>query len=193
MTLRGLDWAVVLGGSGLGGAILLPCILLAPDAAPVAYVRLALVALVAAGAFVLDEPAAAAIDATPATLAQRTTARVSGLLPPLAVWTVGVLALEQRHDQTPAAALLVEGAGAMAVALALAAVLRRAGHAEPGEAVATVCGSAILGLILFDTALRSVPFFPIDQAWAASTALWTCLTLASAILTVGVSGDPYRR
>ena len=66
MTLKGVDWAGVLGGSAFGAGILAGCVAFAADGPPLEYVRLALVALVVAAAFVLDEPAAAAVDAVPA-------------------------------------------------------------------------------------------------------------------------------
>jgi len=193
VTLRGVDWAVVLGGSAIGIAILAGCVAFANDGPPLPQVRLALVALAAAAAFVLDEPAAGAVDAVPNTRRRRTAARTTAIALPLAVWILGVLALEQRNAVTPAGALLVEGAGVLAVAMAVAAVLRLVGRAEPGEIVASVLGAAMLGVIIFNPPPHSVPLFPIDDGWAASTTLWTCLAVAATILVTAASGDPYRR
>ena len=193
MTLRGVDWAVVLGGSAIGTAILAGCVAFANDGPPLPQVRLALVALAAAAAFVLDEPAAGAVDAVPNTRRRRTAARTTAIALPLAVWILGVLALEQRNAVTPAGALLVEGAGVLAVAMAVAAILRLVGRAEPGEIVASVLGAAMLGVIIFNPPPHSVPIFPIDDGWAPSTTLWTCLAVAATILVTAASGDPYRR
>lgn len=192
-TLRGVDWAVVLGGSTLGAAILAGCVAFAADGPPLIYVRLALVALAGAAAFVLDEPAADAVDAVPTTRRRRTAVRATAVALPLAVWTAGVLALEQRSAVTPVGALLVEGAGVVALAMALAAVLRLTGRVEPGEIVASVLGAAILAVLIFNPLPQSVPLFPVGEGWAASTSLWGSLAVAAATLVVVVSRDPYRR
>lgn len=192
MTVRGVDWAAVLAGSTLGAAILACCVAFAADGPPFGYVRLALVALVGAAAFVLDEPAAAAVDAVPATRRRRTAARATAVAVPFTVWAGGVLALEQRSAVTPVGALLVEGAGVLAVAVAMAAVLRLAGRIEPGEIVASVLGAVMLAVLIFNPPPRSVPLFPVGDGWAASTALWSALAVAAATLVLATSRDPYR-
>jgi hypothetical protein len=112
---------------------------------------------------------------------------------PFGVWVGGVLALEQRNSVTQVAALLVEGAGVLAVVVALAAVLRLAGRNEPGEIVATVLGAAMLLILVINPPPRSVPLFPMYERWAASTALWSCAMVASVALVHVVSRDPFRR
>ena len=89
--------------------------------------------------------------------------------------------------------MLIEGAGVLAVAVASAAVLRRAGRIEPGEIVASVLGAAMLAVLIFNPPPRSVPIFPGSDGWAASTALWASLAAAAAMLVVAASRDPYRR
>lgn len=193
MTLRGLNWAVVLGGSAVGAGILAGCLAYAADGPPLLYVRLALVALAAAAAFVLDEPAAAAVDAVPVTRRSRTAARATAVALPLAVWTTGVLALERRNSVTAAGALLVEGAGVLTVAVALSAILRLTGRDEPGEVVASVLGASMLAVLIFNPSPGSVHLFPDGDGWAASTALWASLMSASVMLVIAASRDPYRR
>jgi hypothetical protein len=191
--LRGVDWRAVLGASALGATVLLLCVALPVDGLPLTYVRLALIALVGAAAFVLDEPAAAVVDAVPVSRRHRTAVRgVAGLVP-LAVWTAGVLGLAARHPGTPLRGLLVEGAGALAVALAGAAVLRRTGSREPGEVTATVLGAGLLAFLLFDPPPHSVPVFPLQNGWAASTLLWAGLGAAAAVAFVAGSVDVGRR
>lgn len=109
-----------------------------------------------------------------------------------AIWTGGVLALNQRNATTPTRDLMVEGAGLLVVAVALAAALRLAGHAEPGESVASIIGTATIGLIIVNPPPRSVPVFPIADGWAASTTLWGCLTIAARICILATSHDVYR-
>jgi len=168
-TLRGLDWAVVLGGSALGAVILAGCVAFAADGPPLGYVRLALVALAGAAAFVLDEAAADAVDAVPTTRRRRTAIRASAVAIPFAV---------------------VEGAGILALAVALAAVLRLTGRVEPGEIAASVLGAAILAVLVFNPLPESLPLFPVAEGWAASTALWGSVAAAAAMLVVAVSRDP---
>lgn len=193
MTLRGVDWAVVLGGSAAGAAILAGCVAFGEDGPPLTYARLGLAVLAAAAAFVLDEPAAAAVDAVPATRRRRTVARTIAAGVPLAVWAVGAVALHWRNPSTPLAALLVEGAGVVAVAVAASAALRSAGWAEPGEAVAPAVAAAVLAALIFQPPPRSVPAFPVADGWAASTALWATVLVVSTVVLVGGSADPFHR
>ena len=81
----------------------------------------------------------------------------------------------------------------MAVAVALAACLRLAGNEEPGDIVASVCGAAILAILLLNPVPRSLPLFPVAEGWAASSAPWASLILISALETVGVSRDHRHR
>jgi hypothetical protein len=193
VTLRGVPWAPVAAGSTCGAVILTGCVTIPSDGPPLGYARLALIVLAAATAFVLDEPAAAAVDATPASLRRRTTHRAAAALLPLTVWILGVLALQQQHAATPSAGLLLEGAGALSLAVALAAVLRRYGQAEPGDAVACGLGATLLGVLLLDPPPHLVPLFPNGNGWTASIVLWGVLTLAAVGLTVIGSQDPFLR
>jgi hypothetical protein len=193
VTLRGVNWPAVLAGSAFGAGILAGCVAFAADGPPLLYVRLALVALAAAAAFLLDEPAAAAVDAVPATRRGRTAVRATAVTLPLAVWTAGILALELRNSVTAVGALFVEGAGVLAVAVALAAIVRLTGRAEPGEIVASVLGASMLALLIFNPWPGSVPLFPVGDGWAASSALWSSLAVAATVLVVAASRDPYRR
>jgi len=193
VTLRGVNWPALLGGSAIGAGILAVCVAFAAGGPPLLYVRLALVALAAAAAFVLDEPSAEAVDAVPVTRGGRTAIRVTAVALPFAVWTAAVLARERRNGATAVGALLVEGAGMLAVAVAVSAVLRLAGRAEPGEVVASFLGASMLGALIFRPAPGSVPIFPVGEGWAASTALWGSFAVAATMLVVALSRDPYRR
>jgi hypothetical protein len=185
---------VVLAASGCGAVILIGCVVFAADTPPLGYLRLALLTLAAAAAFSLDEPAADAVDATPTTRTRRTAVRSLALVAPSAVWLLGLLGVEQRVASTPVLALLLEGVGAMTAAFALAACLRSAGLKEPGDVVASVCGAAILGMLLINPVSRSLRVFPVAEGWAASSALWASLTLVSVVVTIAASRDqPHRQ
>lgn len=187
MILRAVDWRAVLGASAVGATILVLCAALPTDGLPLSYVRLALIALAGATAFVLDEPAAAAVAAVPVTAGRRTAVRLLAVGPPLGVWATGVVALAVRHPGTPVRGLLVEGVGVLALALAGAASLRRAGRAEPGELVASVLGAALLAVLLFDPPPHSVPMFPVAAGWTASTLLWALLATVAGIVVAAAS------
>ena len=164
MILKAVDWRAVLGASALGAAVLALCTALPAHGLPLTYARLALIALAGATAFVLDEPAAAAVAAVPVARARRTAVRSIAVSVPLGVWVTGVLALALRHPGTPVGGLLVEGAGVLAVALGGAAALRLGGREEPGELVASVLGAVLLGVLLFDPPPHSVPRSRSEQA-----------------------------
>jgi hypothetical protein len=188
-----LEDGAVGGGSALGAAILAACLVLAGDDPPLVPLRLALAALAAAAAYVLDEPAAGAVDAVPRTRRRRTGDRIPAVAFPTGVWVAGIAAMELRVPSTPAVGLLVEGVGAVAIAVALAAVLRSPGRAEPGDVVASTVGVVILAGVVLDPPLWwPVPPFPVVAGWAGSTALRAALTVAAAAV-VAASRDPYRR
>jgi hypothetical protein len=190
---RAVDRRAVGGGCLLGTALLVVCVVLAEDAPPVGFHRLALVPFAAVAAFALDEAAAAAVDAVPRTLRRRTVNRAVVLGLPLALWAAGTAALELRVPAIPATGLLVEGTGVLAITLALAAVLRWGGRAEPGEVTAAAVGGAVLTLVVFDApSWWPVPIFPGDTGWPASTALWGLVAVASAVVVAGASREPYR-
>ena len=193
MTLRGVNWVAVLGATALGAVILTGCVAFAGATPPLTYARLALVALAAAAAFVLDEPAAAAVDAAPTTLRRRTATRVTAVTVPFGVWVVGLLALDRRDVHIPLGHLVVEGLGVLAVAVAMAAVVRRAGRVEPGDVAATAVGATILGIVVFDPPPHSVPLFPVMHNWSSSSILWAALVLVAAVLLVAASRDAAAR
>ncbi|MEP7369200.1 MAG: hypothetical protein ABI662_06060 [Dermatophilaceae bacterium] len=76
----------------------------------------------------------------------------------------------------------------LTVAVALSAVLRLTGRAEPGEIVASFLGASVLGLLIFNPWPGSVPHFPVGDDWAASTALWTATAAAAVALVIRVPG-----
>jgi hypothetical protein len=188
--LRGVDWAAVLFGSALGALILAGSVTFAGSVPPFGYLRLGLLALAAGAAFILDEAAAAAVDAVPRTRRHRTATRVAVLLLPLTIWAGGIEALSARVAAVPVGALLVEGAGVLTLAVALAAFLRTTGRSEPGEAVSAVMCTWVLAVLVFNP--PHLAAFPLGGDWTVSTQLWAGVTVAGALLTVATSRDLYR-
>ena len=193
MILRAVDWRAVLGASAVGATILVLCAAVPTGGLPLTYVRLALIALAGATAFVLDEPADAAVAAVPVTRGHRTAVRLLAVGLPLGVWATGVFALVLGHSGTPVRGLLVEGVGVLALPLAGAAALRLAGRDEPGELVASFLGAVLLAVVLFDPPPHSVPLFPVEAGWAASTLLWAAVATAAAVVVAAASADVGRR
>lgn len=191
--LRAVDWRAVLGASAVGATILVLCAAWPTSGLPLTYARLALIALAGAAAFVLDEPAASAVAAVPVTRGRRTAARSVAVGIPLGVWATGVGALALRHLGTPVRGLLVEGLGVLVLALAGAATSRLAGRDEPGELVASILGAILLAVLLFDPPPHSVPLFPVEAGWAASTLLWAGVAVGAALVVAVASTDVGRR
>jgi hypothetical protein len=187
--LRGVDWVAVLFGSTLGALILAGSVTFARAVPPFGYLRLGLLALAAGAAFVLDEPAAAAVDAVPRTRRNRTATRIAVVLLPLTIWAGGIEALGARVAAVPVGALLVEGGGVLALAVALAAFLQATGRSEPGEVVSAVMCTWVLAMLVFDP--PHLAAFPLGGDWTTSTALWGVVTIAGALLTVATSRDLY--
>ena len=193
MILRAVAWPAVLGGTVTGAAILALCIAVPGDGPPLTYVRLALIALAGAAAFILDEPAAAAVAAVPVSRPRRTARRLVAVALPLGVWVAGILGVAAGHAGTPVLGLLAEGACAPAVAVGAAAALRAAGRDEPGELVASSLGAVLLAVLLFDPPPHSVPLFQVGGGWSASTSLWGVLGTAAALVVVASSLEPRGR
>jgi hypothetical protein len=185
---RGVDPVAVGGASAVGAVLLAGCMLAAGDGPPYAWLHLALVPPAVAAAFVLDEPAAAAADAAPSSLRRRTAGRLAALALPCGVWAAGVAAVAVRAPGTAVGSLLVTGCGVLALTVAAAAVLRRRGVAEPGEAVAAAVGGLLLALLVFDPV--AVPMPPEGSvAWAVA-ALAGGLVVAVASAERGRSRRP---
>ncbi|SHH20663.1 hypothetical protein [Geodermatophilus nigrescens] len=186
MSPRGVDPVAVGGASAVGAVLLAGCVLAAGDGPPYAWLHLALVPPAVAAAFVLDEPAAAAADAVPSSLRRRTAGRLAALSVPCGLWTAGVAAVAVRAPGTAVGALLVSAGGVLALTLAAAAVLRRAGVAEPGEAVAAGAGGLLLATLVFAPA--AVPMPP------EGTLAWAVAALAGAlVVTLATGGGAWPR
>jgi hypothetical protein len=187
-----LPWGVITGACLLGAIILGAAITQPGTDLAWHLLRLALTALAAAAAFVLDEAAAAAVDATPRSRSRHTAQRLLGTLVPATVWLAGVAVLEHRNQATPAAGLLLEGVGALSLAVAVAACLRRAGWATPGETASTAVAVTLVALTAFDPFPGTVPVFPTVTHWHASGLLWLAIT-AAASATIVVASRQQRR
>ena len=90
-----------------------------------------------------------------------------------------------RNVGTPVGHLLVEGAGVLAVTVAVAATMRGAGIDRTGRGGGHGGRRHDRGAGPVQPSPRSVPLFPVSQGWPASSALWCSLAVDG--------GDPRRR
>ncbi len=150
--------------------------------------------LAAAGAWCVDEPAAAVVDAAPRSLRWRTTARSLGLLPMLGLWIGTVVAV---RDQLfgHAADVGLQGCVALVAGCAIGTWARTRGLAAPGRQIATATVPAAAFLALTRPVEQHLPLFPYLETgpWASSLALWTVAgAAASALLATSLSGTGSR-
>ena len=184
-SLRTAAWVAVLpvGALGLG--------VLTLDGPVVLELRLAAVALAAGAAFVLDDPAAETIAASPTPLLFRNLLRAALALPSVAVLWVLLLLYA---DAAPAWALTLELAAMLAATLAIAALAAplvpdgRGGIAA-APALLVLLGAAALALPDGFTLFAAGPF---DVRWDASHERWASILVAAVLAFVYASLDPGR-
>ena len=184
-SVRTAAWVAVLPAGVLGLGVL------TLDGPVVLELRLAAVALAAGAAFVLDDPAAETIAASPTPLLFRNLLRAALALPLVAaLWTVLLL----YADVAPAWALTLELAAMLAATLAIAALAAPLvpdgrGGVAAAPALLVLLGAAALalpdGLTLFAAG-------PLDARWGASHERWASVLVAAILAFVYASLDPGR-
>lgn len=195
--VRTMPWRMIAAAAGLG-------LLLAaypgltedePGGRPALIaLRASAVAFALGAAFLLDDPARHTTAAVPTRRALRHGLRLALLVAVAALWWAASLLAVPEPARPPVAAMTVEAATALALALTGAALaVRRGDSARPGQAVAGfVLGCAILTPLLCpdDWALFVGPD---DPRWAAAHDRWTVL-LCAVLLTGAVAvTEPVRR
>ncbi|HWH30454.1 MAG TPA: hypothetical protein VNU26_16140 [Mycobacteriales bacterium] len=187
--LRAAPWGAVLGGTTAGALLLL--VAAGAPRAGAAFVPLALALLAGAAAFVLDEPAAAAVDAAPRSLRSRTAVRAVVALVPFAVGSFGLLVAGQHaaHVWLPGTVALL--AGCVLVAVAVSTALRRRLPA-PGESAAAAVGLSIVALATFEPLSRWVSVMPTssDAAWGRTAAVWSVVAVVCGGVAAAATRDP---
>ena len=184
-SLRTAAWVAVLPAGALGLGVL------TLDGPVVLELRLAAVALAAGAAFVLDDPAAETIAASPTPLLFRRLLRAALALPVVAaLWALLLL----HADAAPAWALTLELAAMLATTLAVAALAAPLvpdgrGGVAAAPALLVLLGAAALalpdGLTLFAAG-------PLDARWEASHERWASVLVAAVLAFVYASLDPGR-
>lgn len=189
-TLASVPWRAVIHLSCAGLVLLL--VLATWPRAPMGLLLLALASLSAAAGLVLDEPAAAAVEATPRDLRARTTVRLAAVAVPLTAGALGLGMVRIRADETPFGGLLGELAGCLLVAVTAAALGRR-GMDSPGEPVGAVVASVIVLVGLLGPTRRWFDVFTPapDNRWAATATFWVAVSVVCILLCVWATRDPW--
>lgn len=159
-------------------------------------IKLALVCLAAAAAFVLDEPAAAAVDSAPRTLRARTAMRLVGMALPATIGAGGLLVIAARlgsrsAGQLPYGGLLLQMAGCLLLGVATAAFARRF-IPDPGDLVSSVVAGGLTALVIYNPFRRWVDIFPLSPGdrWSRAVVLWTIVCLLCVVTLTRATRDP---
>jgi fluoride ion exporter CrcB/FEX len=164
-------------------------------------IKLALVCLAAAACFVLDEPAAAAVDSAPRTLRARTVIRLAGVAIPATVGAAGFVAIAARlgpspygqgpFGELPVGGLLLQLAGCLLLGVATAAFARRF-IPEPGDLVSGLVAGGLTTLVIYNPFSRWVDVFPLspEDRWSRSVVLWSIVCLLSLVTVARATRDP---
>lgn len=110
---------------------------------------------------------------------------------PYSVWVGGISALELRNAVTPVGSLLVEGAGALAFAVAAAAGLRLAGHTH--RAKSSLRSSAPPCWPCSPATRRPSLMPPLPVGGCRKQEALERLTVIAGAATTAAPSDPYRR
>ena len=153
-----------------------------------------LLLLSVAASFILDEPSAAAVEATPRSPWWGLAARLLGLAAILALVCVVAAAWDRANPAPQGWLLALLPAIAAVAAVAGAAVLRRLGRRSPGDLMAAAAGVLLLGLLLFGPRWGDVELLPAPgAATAGELVVWgVVLAAAGAALAWAPSGRPSR-
>jgi hypothetical protein len=144
----------------------------------------------AAGAWCLDEPAAAVVDAAPRSLLWRTAARAIALSAVLAAWA-GLVWWSRESLFGHAGDVALQGVAALVLVSAAATWARSGGATTPGRtaAAAVVPTAAFLGLAR--PFAEGVPIFPYgpDDDWALSRGIWIALLAVGVVVALAALAD----
>jgi hypothetical protein len=193
--LRSAPWLPVLGVAGAGAVLLLIAALAhRTGLAPVATL-LGVSACGGAAAYILDEEAAAVLDATPTSRGRRVLWRLPLAAVPASVALAGLLALDRLDAPTHWLRLVPLAAGSLAIGVGLAAALRSGAAGTPGDLASVVTLSSLVLLVTVDPLRPWASVAPLGDAAhvGRSALLWTAVVAGCAAVTVAHSRDPAAR
>lgn len=141
-------------------------------------------------AFVLDDEAAATLEASPSTFAWRRSLRMVTAVALVSVpWAAAWWRTDAHGTDAPWAGLTLELAALLALALATAAgVTRWSGTTDPGVATTPVVFVVVLGA--FQLPPRFALYGPPGPGWDAQQARWWVVLAGAALLLLWCARDP---
>lgn len=156
-----------------------------------ALLPIAFALLAAAAAFLLDEPASLVVDVTPASPGRRAVVRALGLLVPLGVGSLLVVALALRSGRPPWPDVSLALTGNVLLGFAVAcAARRRAG--EPGAVAALAVVAVLTGPGLLPPVARWVHTFPAATPYrhglSATVSWWVISGVCVATVATSLAG-----
>lgn len=153
---------------------------------------LGLAACSASAGYVLDEESTVVADATPTARPHRIAWRVTIVAIPALVALAGLLSLNVVDPPTHWLRLVPFGAVTLAIGVALAAVLRRNGSAEPGDLAGVLAVSGVVLLVVINPLSRYVAVLPLggDPHPGRSAVLASAVIAAGGAITLVCARDP---
>jgi hypothetical protein len=193
--LRSAPWVPVLGATGTAVLLLVVAALAHGSVLGPLTAVLGFGACGGASAYLLDEEAGPVADASPTSRRHRLAWRLVVLAVPAAVALGGLALLDAVDPSTHWWRLALLVVGALAAGAALAAALRRNGFPTPGDQASVLVLIATVLLFAADPLRRWVSVAPLGDAphLGRSVALWSTVTVACAVVTLGCTRDPGRR
>ena len=148
----------------------------------------------AAAAYVLDEDTAVVADATPMSRPRRAAWRTSLLVLPVGVGLAGLVALDRNDPAGGWLRLTPTVLALAALGLALAAALRRAGHAQPGDLAGALVAALLLFLVAANPLRWWLPILPLGDVAdpGRSQLLWSAVAVVAAVAAAVGVRDPVR-
>jgi hypothetical protein len=177
---QGPPWLVMLGSAVPGSALVVVAFVFSSEGWSGSALRAGLLLLALPAAFVLDDPPAATVEATPRSPWWNLASRLLAVVGLATVLAISVAAWRSRVgvDQ---AWLLFALPMTLAVGLvASAAAMQRGGRSAPGDLVASGGGLVLVGMLLFGPSWRGIDMLPYaGAADVQDLAPWSLLAVTS--------------
>jgi hypothetical protein len=177
---QGPPWLVMLGSAVPGSALVVVAFAFSTEGWSGAALQAGLLLLALPAAFVLDDPPAATVEATPRSPWWNLASRLLAVVGLATVLAISVAAWRSRVgvDQ---AWLLFALPMTLAVGLvASAAAMQRGGRSAPGDLVASGGGLVLVGMVLFGPSWRGMDMLPYaGAADVQDLAPWSLLAVTS--------------
>jgi hypothetical protein len=193
--LRSAPWLPLLGAAGSAAILLLVAVLAHQTGIAPLVALLGLATCGAAAAYVLDEEAAAVLDATPTSRSRRVMWRLPLAALPAAVAFAGLLSLDHVDSPSHWLRLVPLAVGSLAIGVGFASALRTGAAGTPGDLAAVVTLSSLVLLVTADPLRHWVALAPLGdgQHGGRSVLLWAAVIAGCGAITVANSRDPGHR